>query len=314
MVEGDGRADWDGRGLPPAAAERIARAGASGVRSSLLSAAAATSLQSVGLDPGGEVMGCVVEHVGYNGYGGCGATLGYGMGFSGPPPAPVGTRQSRWAGFAPYADAIRRGYATALARLQLEAAGLGADGVVGISLSMSDLMGAREFLALGTAVRARSTVRPSRPFATDLPGSDVAKLMQGGWVPAALLVGFEVALRHDDWQTQTEASGWRGAEVSGYTELTQHVRHLVRTDVHQQLERLGADGFVASSIGMRVFHVEPSEHHRDHVAEALLTGTALAQFSRTRSTWRHRHEPPSPPRPTLTVLPLGGPAPRKRYR
>ena len=60
------------------------------------------------------------------------------------------------------------------------------------------------------------------------------------------------------------------------------------------MRALGADGFVASSIGLRIHEIEPAENHRDHVAEALMTGTALAQFDRARPG----------PATTLTMLPL----------
>lgn len=303
-------AQWDGRGLPPVAAARVERARSSGLWTSLLSTPAAGSLQTVGLDPVGEVMGCVVEQVGWQG-GGCGA--GYGFGFVSAPSVVMGSRDGRWAGFGPYAEAVRRGYATALSRLLQEVRALGADGVVGVRLTLSMLDGAREFMALGTAVRARSSVRPATPFLTDLAGSEVAKLMQGGWVPAALLVAFEVAIRHDDWRTSGQASSWANVEVSGYTELTQYVRHTVRADIASQVARVGADGFVASRIGLRIFDVEPGEGHRDHVAEALMTGTALAQFG----PGRRRGASPTlgpPATRTLSVLPLNSSTPVRERR
>jgi uncharacterized protein YbjQ (UPF0145 family) len=306
---------WDGRGLPPVAADRVARANSSGVHTSLLSVAAATSLQSVGLDAVGEVMGCIVEQIGWQGYVGCGAYVGFGGSFGLAPPTAIGSRQSRWAAFRPYADAVRHGYATALSRLFLEAAALGADGVVGIRLNLSNLDGAREFMALGTAVRARSNVRPARPFTTNLSGNDVAKLIQAGWVPASLIVGFDMAIRHDDWQTRVEAGSWSNVEVSGYTELTQHVRSIVREDVRQQVRQLGADGFVASTIDMRVFEVEPAENHRDHVAEAVIIGTALAQFrSTTAGAGRSRRDRVADRPHALSVLPLADLPTRRTHR
>src|SRR3979411_979611 len=63
---------WDGKGLPPAAEARMRRFQASPVRTSLLSVPAAVSIDAVGLDPVGEVMGCIVEQIGWAGYGGCG--------------------------------------------------------------------------------------------------------------------------------------------------------------------------------------------------------------------------------------------------
>ena len=53
-------ADWDGRGLPPVAAERVRRAAAGGPWTSLLTAPAAAGLQVAGFDPVGEVMGSIV--------------------------------------------------------------------------------------------------------------------------------------------------------------------------------------------------------------------------------------------------------------
>jgi hypothetical protein len=120
--------------------------------------------------------------------------------------------------------------------------------------------------------------------------------MQSGWVPARLLVSFDMAIRHDDWETQSQARSWSNVEVSGYTELTQHVRDLVRDDVHHQVRSLGADGFVASDITLRVREIEPAENHRDHVAEALMTGTALAEFASS---------PAGPRTRSLTMLPVG---------
>src|SRR6478672_8573532 len=78
-----GMADWDGTGLPPAAAARMARFQADGVRTSLLDVPGAASVTGVGLPPVGEVMGCMVEHIGWAGFGGCGywgPGAGWGLG------------------------------------------------------------------------------------------------------------------------------------------------------------------------------------------------------------------------------------------
>jgi uncharacterized protein YbjQ (UPF0145 family) len=63
------------RGLPPAAVNRVRHQRASGVRGSLLTAAGAAAVRSIGLEPVGEVFGCVVVTLGWTG-GGCG--YGYG--------------------------------------------------------------------------------------------------------------------------------------------------------------------------------------------------------------------------------------------
>jgi uncharacterized protein YbjQ (UPF0145 family) len=288
---------WDGRGLPPAAAARMARFQHGGVRTSLLDVPGMASVTSVGLPPVGEVMGCMVEHIGWQGFAGCGyygPGSGWGAGWGGAGTVTSG-QGARYAGYAPYVDALYRGYDTALARMVLEAQAMGADGVVGVRLSVTHLgQDNREFVALGTAVRSAGEAHPARPFVTDLPGADVAKLLQAGWVPVSIAFGISVAIRHDDYATLSQAGSWSGnTEVAGYTQLVQHVRDDARDRFQQHAGRAGADGAIVSSMDLRIWEREPSEGHRDHVAESTVFGTTVARFSRG----------PAPTR-ALTILPL----------
>jgi uncharacterized protein YbjQ (UPF0145 family) len=283
--------DWDGRGLPPAARDRLERFGAGSARTSLLSASGAAGIASVGLSPVGEVMGCIVQQIGWSGWGGCGM---YAFNTFTPPTLTSGARSS-FAGYAPYVDALYRGYDTALGRLVEEARGLGADGVVGIRVNVERMgQGNHEFAAIGTAVRADSRVRPPHPFLTRLDGPDVAALMLAGWMPAGLVYGISVAVRHDDWATQRQSSWGAGnVEVSGYTELVTHVRADARHQLDRRLARLGADGCVGVRSTLNVWHIEPGEGHRDHAAEAVFSGTAITRFRARASS-----------APALSVLPL----------
>ena len=285
---------WDGRGLPPVARARIDRAAADGVRTSLLSAGGAAGIQVAGFDLVGEVLGTTVMQIGWSGYGGCGWQAGLGGGFFGP--AAV-SGQSRWSGYAPYVRAVRQGRDTALDRLLQEAAALGADGVVGVRFT-DDRMDAtkREFMALGTAVRSRGRQRPAAPFTTELGGQDVAKLLAAGWVPVGMAYGISVAVRHDDWRTQRQNSMFAGnMEVSGYTELLNHVRADARRDFTARAARLGADAVLLSGLWSRMWPVEIGENHTDHVAECVITGTAIASF---------RPGKPAATTSSLTILPL----------
>jgi uncharacterized protein YbjQ (UPF0145 family) len=278
-------ADWDGRGLPPVAAERIRRATAGGPWTSLLTAPAAAGLEVAGFDPVGEVMGSIVLHVGWAGYRGCGSLAGFG-GWATP--------TTTVAGYAPYVDALHHGYGTALDRMLQETVAIGGDGVVGVSLRVDQLDArSREFVALGTAVRARGEARPPRPFSTDLPAYDVAKLLRAGWMPSDLVFGISVGIRHDDWRTRQQSTWGAGnVEVSGYTDLVTHVRADARNRFAAHVHRTGAEGAVVSSMTLRTWEVEPSENHRDHVGEASVFGTGLVSF-RTAAAPR-----------TLTYLPL----------
>ncbi|MCW2778807.1 MAG: hypothetical protein JWN17_2532 [Frankiales bacterium] len=281
--------DWDGRGLPPAVAARAARYRPDGVRTSLLDVPSFVGAQSVGLRPLGEVMGCAVVHLGWKGWAGCGASWGTGRTVT------SGSR-SRYSGYAPYVDALRGAYDAALARLVAEAVAMRAHGVVGVRLTEQHVSGGREFLALGTAVRADTPLFLERPFVTELDGNDVAALLHAGWAPAAIVYGISVGIRHDDYRTQRQASGWSNAEVSGYTDLVQQVRHDARARFRERVAATGADGALVSRTTLHVHAQEPSDGHVDHVAEATVFGTALARF-RTAPTARR----------TLTVLPLRRP-------
>lgn len=276
---------WDGQGLPPVAERRVHRAAESGVWTSLLSVPAAAGLRTTGLEPAGEVMGSMVQQISFAGAG-CGVyTTGLVGGLLG---APGGT------GFGPYADALNKGYATAMARMTREATVMGADGIVGITLTTSSLGGGVvEFTALGTAVRAPGSRRPGRVFTTALSGVDVAKLMAAGWLAAGLVFGVSVAIRHDDWQTRQQMSWAAGnTEVDGYTQLLSHARGDARHRFTRHAGKTGADGAIVSSMAVRMWSIEPSENHRDHVAEAMVFGTAIARFA----------EPA--PTPSLMILPL----------
>jgi uncharacterized protein YbjQ (UPF0145 family) len=303
----DGPTGWDGQGLPPGAQARIARARSGGIRTSLSSIAGMAALSSEGLaaaafDPVGEVMGGIVEHIGFAGWGGCGMSYGgfglSGGGYAGPTRTSGGS--GGLSGYAPYVDALYRGWDTALHRMLLEAQALGADGVVGVRWSWErlDETGNREFTALGTAVRSRSPVRPARLFATDLPATDVAKLLAAGHAPTGLVVGISVAIRHDDWTTRRQTSSFSAwnTEVTGYTELVTATRNDAREQFHRRAAHHGGDVAVVSGMRLNIWGIEPSDGHRDHVAEATVVGTALASAA-------DAHHPAATPRP-LTMLAL----------
>jgi Putative heavy-metal-binding len=277
-------ADWDGTGLPPAAQARIDRgASGRGVHASLLRVEGDAALASVGLEPVGEVMGCIVSQLGWAGYGGCGVYYG-GMGRAayGMAPPPVTSGDGGWSGFAPYVRALYHGYETALHRMLLEAQPLGADGVVGVTVTRERFgdSGMWEYVARGTAVRARATTRPTHLFTTDLSGGDVAKLLHAGWVPVSLMWGISVAVRHDDYYTRMAARSWTGQniEVVGYSELVIHCRADAREQFENKLAKYGGDCAIVSDMNLHIWSMEPSDGHRDHVAESVVVGNALAKF------------------------------------
>jgi uncharacterized protein YbjQ (UPF0145 family) len=271
-----------------------------------MSVAGQTGLEGLGFEVVGEVMGCVVQHIGWTGWGGCGYYPGGG--------GPFGMQQSYaapnvmsgaggFAGFAPYVDALYSGYDKALVRMLTECQALGGDGVVGLRFTVRSLGEEnREFLCYGTAVRAKSSSRPKNLFSTDLPGQDLAKLLHGGWAAVGYVVGIAIAIRHDDWATRQQASMMGGnAEVSGYTDLVNFVRSDARKQFRSRVVAYGAEGSISSNIDLSIWEREAGENHRDHVALATMSGTAIARFHKSEYAQTD----------SLKILPLGGPRRRR---
>jgi uncharacterized protein YbjQ (UPF0145 family) len=214
-------------------------------------------------------------------------------------PPTVTSGQGGYGGFAPYVDALYRGWDTAMHRMLLEAQALGADGVVGITWTrehLVDSQGAQEFVVRGTAVRARSKARPKNLFSTDLSGGDVAKLMHAGWAPTELVWGISVSIRHDDYYTRAAARSWstQNIEIPGYTELVTYARADAREMFERRAGRQGSDAATVSDMSLHIWQIEPSDGHIDHVAEAMVVGNSLVKS----------HKGSAAPTDSRVVLPL----------
>jgi uncharacterized protein YbjQ (UPF0145 family) len=268
--------------LPPVAIERIRSQAQSKVAGSLLSAPAAAALAAADLVPVGEVMGCIVMHLGWN-------TAGCGLYYNGTrglrTPVITSGRRSGYAGafaFASHTTAIQHCYDQALRRMNAEAAALQAKGVVGVDLRWTRLdSGAQELMALGTAVRDR---RPppgtpaKQPFYTELSGEDVAKAVLAGWTPLGMAIGLAAALKHEDATLRYQRSQLTGpgnVEVDGMTELIHAARVQARQALTDAGRRLGsAAQIVISRNDLRVGE-QPCGEEVDFRAEATFVGTAL---------------------------------------
>jgi uncharacterized protein YbjQ (UPF0145 family) len=296
--------EWTGQSLPPVAAARIAGARDSGTWSSALSTGEFAAIRSVGFEPVGQVMGSAVYRVArqgsYYGYYDCGRSMGF-MTSAFDSPVVLSGQGAPSRGLVQVLMDARH---KAIARMTAECSALGGDGVVAAHLTMAPFPAAPhclEFQVIGTAVRAQGDVRPRKPFTSHLDGEGFAKLVSSGWIPVELLVGLAIGVRHDDYRLRRQ-SGWSAGnqEIGGWTDLVSGTRHDARHQLAQQARHTGADGVVLGSSDLRVWEESCIRTSRnsdseaeDHVAEAMLVGTAIAAFS-TRRT----------PQRTLTVMPL----------
>ncbi len=264
--------------LPADAQERLAESrGGEGRRrlfTSDLSVSELALIHEVGFEPVGMVVGSSVYHIGwqpaYAAYG------GFGMGY-------VYQDQE----LDTLTAAKYQARELAMSRMEAEADALGADGVVGVRLTVgayewgADLA---EFIAVGTAVRARGAsagasagaggsfrTKFNKPFTSDLSGQECATLLKAGYRPLGLVMGVSVYAAYQNGYEFQMISGWTfgwtgmggvggggglgsyNQEVVHFTDAMYATRGLAMGRLYREAQELGAEGIV----GMRV-EVSPS--------------------------------------------------------
>jgi uncharacterized protein YbjQ (UPF0145 family) len=275
-------------GLPPAAEARIAGLRSSGTWGSTLTTDEFAAIRSAGFEPVGQVFGAAVY------------SAGPANGYTCPGPAAQVSGRGGPGSFGPLVQTMDLARRTAVGRMVTECAELGGHGVVGVRLTRGSFpLGGPQFIAIGTAVRARGAApgQPA-PFTAEVSGQDFAKLVTTGWIPAGLVLGISIGSRNDDRQTTRQARWGSGnAEVAGWTELVSQARRDARRQLESDVKRLGADGVVIATMDMKVRPRDCPETvgRHDHIVEATLIGTAIARFARAR-------EPDD--RPALAVMSL----------
>jgi uncharacterized protein YbjQ (UPF0145 family) len=266
--------------LPIRAQQRLATMRADQAFTSDLTVDEHHAIRSVGFSPVGQVMGSYVYHAGYIRTWNCG---GYQSNYRAP--RLFGSFQDS---DVVEVEALRSArydaYMVAVKRMRLECQGLAGDGVVAVRLTVKPFPGGGlEFQAIGTAVRAVGDVHPRRPFTSDLSGQDFAKLIVAGWVPCGIVLGLAVVIRHDDYRTQAQRQSWTNREIAGYTELVHSARHRARERLKAECARRHGTGVVVRETSLRISEQRclTGNDQRDHLAEAILLGTAITPFRQT---------------------------------
>jgi uncharacterized protein YbjQ (UPF0145 family) len=287
--------------LPAAAMAGEAGARPGSTWGSALTTQEFAAIRGAGFEPVGQVFGAAVYAAGdARGYD-CPGVRGSSGGTTPAPPATGISGRGDRGSFGLLVQAMYQARQTAIGRMAAECAGLGGHGVVGVRLRRGPFrLGGLEFTAIGTAVRAPGVAHGNgAPFTSGLSGQDFARLIRTGWVPAGLALGISIGSRHDDQATARQTRRWSGnAEVAGWTELVNGSRHDARRALEDDVRRLGAEGVVIAGMQLRVRvrDCPAAAGRRDHIVEAIITGTAIARFARAG----HRRASPA-----LTVMPLG---------
>jgi uncharacterized protein YbjQ (UPF0145 family) len=252
--------------LPPDASERLGELRGAGGKKRLftsdLSVNELALVQDAGFEPLGLVVGSSIYHIGWQPMWATYSGFGYGV------PRESGELQV-------LTQAKYEARELAMSRMEAEASTLGADGVIGVRLTVgkydwgADLA---EFMAIGTAIRARAPgqyrTKFDKPFTSDLSGQEFATLLKSGQRPLGMVMGVSV---YGTWQNGWDfrnISGWQwgwggnvlgsamGGAISGgynqeigqFTDGIYAARDLAMSRMSREANELGAEGVV----GMRV--------------------------------------------------------------
>jgi uncharacterized protein YbjQ (UPF0145 family) len=263
-------------GIPESGRERIERMKeevARGFFTSDLSVNEFLLVKQAGFEPVGLVLGSSIYHIGF--------------------------QQANWSKnqeMSVLTQAMYHARELAMTRMEEEADQLGADGVVGVRLTIGRYeWGAElaEFIAVGTAVKHQGgelhRAPNGRPFTSDLTGQDFSTLLRSGYRPVGLVMGncvYHVA--HQGLRAAWKQIG-RNQEMVTYTQALYEARELAMERMQAEASQLQADGIVGARIN------EGSHGWGSHVIEFFAVGTGVIATSAA-----HEIEKPE------LVLPLTG--------
>jgi uncharacterized protein YbjQ (UPF0145 family) len=176
----------------------------------------------------------------------------------------------------------------AMVRMEEEADALGADGIVGVRLTVNlHAWGSNviEFLAIGTAVHHEGggnwRAPSGKPFQSDLSGQDFWTLLRAGYRPLGFVMGNCVYHIAHQGLIQWLANTGKNLELPNYTQALFDARELAMERMQVEAEALGAEGIVGVT-------VEETNHTwGSHILEFSAVGTAVAAISKD-------HHIPSP--------------------
>ena len=191
----------------------------------------------------------------------------------------------------PLTQSLYQARELAMERMEAEADELGADGIVGVRLTVSvHAWGTNiiEFLAIGTAVHHTAAqgsfrTRSGKPFTSDLSGQDFWTILNAGYRPVGFVMGNCVYYVGPPAQQAAQ-----NGELAGPTQALYDSRELAMERMQAEAEALEAEGIVGVTVD------ETNHTWGPTVLEFSAVGTAVVAI-------RADHQIPRP----VLVLPVG---------
>ena len=175
-------------------------------------------------------------------------------------------------------DAMYNARELAMARMRAEAKAMGADGIVGVKLTIKRMEWDNhmlEFIAIGTGVvhshgREGFRAHDGGPFTSDLSGQDFWSLLHAGYRPVEMVMGscvYHVAHRG---MLATLGTVGSNVELENFTAAMYEAREIA-------IERMQAEAATAKAEGVVGLDIHEGSHGWEtHVIEFFAIGTAVS--------------------------------------
>ena len=298
--------------LPLSAQERLAGQLDEHVFTSDLSTRDLVAVRAAGYSPVGQAFGTAIYRVtrqtGYylplGVHPGLYRSTGYqtmSSRYSGPAVVPNTDRPELVSG---YYQAEVQARSMAMRRLEAEARGLGADGVIGVRVLPADpIEGCVQFSLFGTAVRSNDpSSKPAALFTTTLAAPDFGQLLRGGWAPTGILFELARYAGHAGYPPTLGGGmmnplNYQTGELTAASMMLDSVRVRVRETLAGQVHRHGGTGMIMDSFDTVLHHHECQAYEgaTDYFATASAIGNSIVPIAPRRA---------SVPAPGLAITPV----------
>ena len=192
----------------------------------------------------------------------------------------VGVQLSKWSSnmeMDVLTQAMYHARELAVSRMVEEAQDLGADGVVGVRLTVKRHAwgdNVIEFVAIGTAVFSKDRtknfkLKGGKPFTSDLSGQDFWTLLKSGYRPLSLVMGTCVYHIARQGFGKSFARLGKNIELEDFTQALYDARELSMERMQHEAHSCGAEGVVGVTVE------EGSQGWESHIIEYFAIGTSV---------------------------------------